>query len=331
MQEATQSNEKMEALWAMVATSAEQAEAIMHQIPGDLAVTMDVSPSQVFIGGDTAAVRAALGKFQDAGIWGQALPVFPLLQPYITVHTERANLFEAHLRAIVETIALGSGRCPVYSGTTAMPYPQSAEAIREMILASVTQRVRVRDTVVQLYADGVRVFVQLGAGGKMLSNIENTLKGSDYVALSTDLPYRGGLEQLHHLLGRLATLGVPFQLSALYRYRRCRPVALEKATVSASPGVRKLSLAPPRLRLSAKNSEWIRAQCVIPQSQVGNGLAPCSAGAEPAIAALSPATAGSGQALKGGAVSLRPAWAFNSRRQRTERRVPQARDRQAPP
>ena len=41
MQEATQSNEKMEALWAMVATSAEQAEAIMHQIPGDLAVTMD--------------------------------------------------------------------------------------------------------------------------------------------------------------------------------------------------------------------------------------------------------------------------------------------------
>ena len=303
MKESSQSSEKVDALWAMVATSAEQAEAIMHHIPGDLAVTMDVSPSQVFIGGDKAAVRAALQKFQQAGIWAQALPVFPLLRPFLTVHTEMAVPFETQLRAIVETIRLSPGKCPVYSGTTATPYPESVEAIREMILASITQRVRFRDTIARLYADGVRIFVQMGAGGKMVSTVENTLAGSDYVALSTDLPHRGGLEQLHHLLGRLATLGVPFQLSALYRYRRCRPVALEKATVSASPGARKLSLAPPRMRLSAKSSEWIRAQCVIPQSQVAADIAPGPADAGPAGAAPSPATAGSGQALKGGVTS----------------------------
>jgi len=259
----SQPSEDAGALWAMVATSAEQAETIMHQIPGEVTVTMDVSPSQVFIGGDKAAVRAALQKFQDAGIWGQALPVFPLLLPFLTVHTEMAAPFEAQLRAMVETIPLGSSRCPVYSGTTATPYPESAEAIREMILASVTQRVRIRDTIAQLYADGVRIFVQLGAGGKMLSNIENTLEGSDYVALSTDLPHRSSLEQLHHLLGRLATLGVPFQLSALYRYRRCKPIDFEKTTVAASTGARRLSLTPPRLRLSAEDAEWIRAQYAV--------------------------------------------------------------------
>jgi acyl transferase domain-containing protein/phosphopantetheinyl transferase (holo-ACP synthase) len=291
MKESSQSSEKVEALWAIVATSAEQAEAIMHHIPGDLSVTMDVAPSQIFIGGDKAAVRAALQKFQDAGIWGQALPVFPLLRPFLTVHTEMAVPFEAQMRAIVETIRLSPGKCPVYSGTTATPYPESVEAIREMILASITQRVRFRDTFARLYADGVRIFVQMGAGGKMLSTVENTLAGLDYVALSTDVPHRGGLEQVHHLLGRLATLGVPFQLSALYRYRRCRPVALEKATVSASPGARKLFLAPPRLRLSAEASEWMRAQCVIPQSQVATDIAP----------GFSPA----GAALKGGATSHR--------------------------
>ena len=259
----SQSNEKVEALWAMVATSAERAETIMHHIPGDVAVTVDVSPSQIFIGGDKAAVRAALQKFQEAGIWGQALPVFPLLRPFLTVHTEMAVPFEAQLRASLETISFGPGKCPVYSGTTAMPYPESAEAIREMILTSVAERVRIRDTMARLYADGVRIFVQLGAGGKMLSTIENTLEGSDYVALSTDLPHRGGLEQLHHLLGRLATLGVPFQLSALYRYRRCRPIDFEKTTVAASTGARRLSLAPPRLRLSAETSEWIRAQYAV--------------------------------------------------------------------
>ena len=301
MKESSQSSEKVDAQWAMVATSAEQAEAIMHHIPGDLSVTMDIAPSQIFIGGDRAAVRTALQKFQQAGIWAQAFPIIPLVRPFLTVHTEMGVPFEAQLRAIVETIRLSPGKCPVYSGTSATPYPESVEAIREMILSSITQRVRFRDTIARLYADGVRIFVQMGAGGKMISTVENTLTGSDYVALSTDLSHRGGLEQLHHLLGHLATLGVPFQWSALYRYRRCRPVALEKVTVSASPGTRKLSLAPPRLRLSAKSSEWIRAQCVIPQSRAATEVAPGPAGAGPALVA--PALR-SGQVLTGGAAPV---------------------------
>jgi acyl transferase domain-containing protein len=291
----SQPGEETDALWAMVATSAERAEAIMQHIAGEVAVTMDISPSQVFIGGDKAAVRAALQKFQEAGIWGQALPVTPLLKPYITVHTEMAFPFEAQLRAIVEALPLGSGKCTVYSGTTAAPYPESPEAIREMFLTSVAQRVRIRDTIAQLYADGVRIFVQLGAGGKMLSNIENTLGGSDYVALSTDLPHRSGLEQLHHLLGRLATLGVPFRLSALYRYRRCRPIDFEKATGAASTGARRLSLTPPRLRLSAETSEWIRAQCGV-QLQQPKPVAPktpaVAPSGEPSIAEQSVAMMG---------------------------------------
>ena len=189
--------EKVDALWAMVATSAERAEAMLRAMPGNVSVTMDVSPSQIFIGGEIAAVRAALEKFKEAGIWGQALPVFPLLMPYLTVHTERAAPFEAKLRAIVGLIPLGSGKYTVYSGTTATPYPRAPEAIREMMLSAVTRPVKIRDTIARLYADGVRIFVQLGAGGKMQANVENTLAGSDYVSLSSDVTHRGGLEQLH--------------------------------------------------------------------------------------------------------------------------------------
>ncbi len=253
--------ETVDALWAMVATSAERAEAMMHGVPGNVSVTMDVSPSQIFIGGEVAAVRAALEKFKEAGIWGQALPVFPLLLPYLTVHTERAAPFEAKLRAIVGMIPLGPGKYTVYSGTTATPYPRTPDGIREMMLAAVTRPVKIKNTISRLYADGVRIFVQLGAGGKMPANVENTLAGSDYVALSSDVTHRGGLEQLHHLLAHLTMLGRPFQPALLYRHRNLRQVDLGNAAgTPASKSVRKLSLKPPRLHLPPETAEWVRAQ-----------------------------------------------------------------------
>jgi malonyl CoA-acyl carrier protein transacylase/phosphopantetheinyl transferase len=250
----------VDVLWAMVATSAERAESMMHGLPGNVSVTMDVSPQQIFIGGDASTVRAALQRFQEAKIWGQALPVLPMLLPYLRVHTEQASPFEEQLRMILEAMPLGAGKCPIYSGTTATRYPETPDGIRDMILASVTQPVRIRDTIRAMYADGIRIFVQLGAGGKMLPNVQNTLEGSDHVALSTDLQHRGGLEQIHHLLGRLATLGVPFDLSSLYRYRRCRDLDAPKKT--AKSGLRKLSLKPPRVRLPGETVEWIRSQHV---------------------------------------------------------------------
>jgi acyl transferase domain-containing protein/phosphopantetheinyl transferase (holo-ACP synthase) len=260
LKETTQSSGAKDTLWGMVGASVEQAEAVLNGIAGDVAVTMDVGPAQVFIGGEQAAVRAALERFQEAGIWAQALPVFPLLRPFLTVHTEMAGPLEEQMREIARAIELSPGKCQVYSGTSAMPYPQAVEDIRGVVLASVTGRVRFRDTIARLYADGVRIFVQMGAGGKMVATVESTLAGWEHVALSTDVSHRGGLEQLHHVLGRLAALGVPWQWPALYRYRLCRSLGFEKPATSAKPGTRRLSLLPPRIRLSADSAGWIRKQ-----------------------------------------------------------------------
>jgi acyl transferase domain-containing protein/phosphopantetheinyl transferase (holo-ACP synthase) len=256
-EEIRDSRDTEDALWAMVATSAERAEAVLRGVPGDVAVTIDASASQIFIGGDATAVRAALEKFKELGIWGQALPVFPMLRPYLTIHTRMAAPMEAKIREMVKIVPVGPGKYPVYSGTTATPYTDDPEGIRELMLASVVRPVKVKDTIARLYADGVRIFVQLGAGGKMRVSVENTFAGSDHVALSSDVEHRGGLEQLHHLLGHLVMLGVAFDPARLYRRRDLRPV--DSANV-APKTVRKLSLKPPRLRLPAETAEWARAQ-----------------------------------------------------------------------
>ena len=263
-----------DALWAMVATSAERVESVLRGIPGKVSVTIDVSASQVFIGGEATAVRAALAKFKDQGIWGQALPAFPLLMPYLTVHTERAAAKEALFRKVGKTIPVRPGKYPVYSGTTASPYPHDPDGIREMMPAAVTRPVKIRDTIARLYADGARIFVQLGAGGKMRATLESTLAGSDYVVLSSDVEHCGGLEQLHHLLGHLVMLGRPFDPARLYRYRDLRRMDLDH---SAPKTVRKLSLKPPRMRLPAETTAWVRAQFAAPTPR------PVETGASPAL------------------------------------------------
>jgi len=247
--------ETEDAQWAMVATSSEQAEAILRGIPGNVSVTLDVSPSQILIGGEIQAVRAALDKFREAGIWGQALPKLPLLTLY--VHTKRAAPMQATIREMINVIPVGPGKYPVYSGSSATPYPQDPEGIREMMAGAVAQTLKIKDTIKRLYADGARIFVQLGAGGKMRANVENTLVGSDYVALSSDVEHRGGLEQLHHLLGHLVVLGRPFDPARLYQHRDLRRTDSRKVT---SKTTRKLSLKPPRLQLPAETADWVRAQ-----------------------------------------------------------------------
>ncbi len=128
-----------------------------------------------------------------------------------------------------------------------------------MLAGASPSRLKVRETISRLYADGVRIFVQLGAGGKMSANVENTLAGSDYVAISSDVAHRGGLEQLHHVLGHMAMLGRHFQPALLYHYRKLRTVDSANG-VAKSKSSRKLSLKPARLQLPAETAEWVRAQ-----------------------------------------------------------------------
>lgn len=228
---------EVDGIWAMVAAGADQVEAILHQVPGTVSLTMDVSPTQVFIGGAVAAVRAALDRLRAVGIWGQELPFPP-------IHTPLARWFVDRLKAVRSILNVRSVALPVYSGMTGRPYPDDPNHIREVILEGITAPVRIRDTIRELYADGVRIFVQLGSGGKILTNIQNTLALQPHVALSIDLERRGGLEQFHHLVGRLAVLGVPFDPQALFRDRPCRELDLtSRKSPTRARGVLEESLA----------------------------------------------------------------------------------------
>ncbi len=76
-----------------------------------------------------------------------------------------------------------------------------------------------------MYADGVRLFVEVGPRGNLSAFVEDILRGRSFAAIPANIQRRSGLAQLNHLVGQLLAHHVPMQVEHLYRRRH--PVRLE--------------------------------------------------------------------------------------------------------
>jgi len=240
--------------WAMVAAPADTVETVLERTGGKVHLAMDVAPAQTFVAGDAGAVREVLAQLAESGIWSQELPQLPMLKPFFVVHTPAAKRIADRYWGYLADTLQHPPNLPVYSGSTGRPYTSNPRRLRRELLDSITGTVRIRDVVESLYGEGYRIFVQLGAGGKLLANIHNTLAPRPHTAVAIDLESRGGLEQLLHLLARLAALGVPFDPAGLFRHRTGSELSGDEAKERAG---RTLSLEGPRLD-AARAAESLR-------------------------------------------------------------------------
>ena len=81
-----------------------------------------------------------------------------------------------------------------------------------------------RETVEAMHADGLRIFVDVGARGNLAGFVQDTLRGRQAFAIATNLPRRSGLTQLNHLVAALFAQGVPIRPAFLYARRRPRRI-----------------------------------------------------------------------------------------------------------
>jgi acyl transferase domain-containing protein/phosphopantetheinyl transferase len=239
-------------------TDAETANRLAAQAGGELYLAMDNCRHQaVLVGEAQAALRArelAIGE----GIMCEQLPYDR------AVHTPLFAPFAEDLRATFAGLPV---RRPdegpeLWSCTTAAPYPQEPEQIRELLVEHWTMPVRFRETVEALYEDGARVFVEVGPRGNMTSFIDDILRGQPVCAVAADTPRRGGTTQLDHLAGRLAVHGVELDLGYLFGERNVETVDWRHASAEAPPAPHLIPLSTtwPMLRLDDEVLERLRGQ-----------------------------------------------------------------------
>lgn len=150
------------AMAALLGADIDKATALADAAAqGDVCdVANDNDPTQVVISGHRAAIERAIELVKDHGIKrGILLPVSApfhcsLMQP-------AADAMEA---ALVDTPP-GTLKTPLYANVTASPVIGLGEIAR-LLVNQVTGRVRWRESVLAMRADGVEQFVELG--GKVL-------------------------------------------------------------------------------------------------------------------------------------------------------------------
>ncbi|MCX4814620.1 polyketide synthase dehydratase domain-containing protein [Streptomyces sp. NBC_01239] len=181
------------------------AERVLSALAADwpdagIVLSHDNAPGQSMVCGPDRAVDAFVRSFRAQGVLSQVLPFqsgfhTPMLKPYLAPIEEATNRFRLHPPAV-----------PLWSGTTAAPYPTEESAIRALFIRHLLEPVRFRQLVEAMYAAGHRAFVQVGTG-QLGSLVDATLSGRDHLVVAANSPHRSGLAQLRRVATALWSAG----------------------------------------------------------------------------------------------------------------------------
>ncbi|MER6068328.1 beta-ketoacyl synthase N-terminal-like domain-containing protein [Streptomyces sp. NPDC001817] len=188
--------------FAALGTSAAHVRAALAESWADSGIVLshDNAPRQSMVCGPGAAVEEFVRSLRAQGVICQVLPFrsgfhTPMLRPYLAPIKEAADRFRLHPPAV-----------PVWSGTTAAPFPEAEWAVRELFVRHLLEPVRFRELTEALYGAGHRVFVQMGPG-RLTSLIGDTLGDRDHLAVAANVPERSGMAQLLRVATALWTAG----------------------------------------------------------------------------------------------------------------------------
>src|SRR5690606_3912696 len=192
----------------------EAFEAMANETMGVYAVNHN-SPEQWVLAGGTEAILTAAGRLKAAGI-----PCKPL-EVACAFHSPLIAASESAFRTTLQDVPFGKPRIPVWSNTTAKPYPQVPDDIKNRLAEHLVKPVRFADELADLYAAGARVFIESGPG-KVLSDLCRTTLGADVKTIHSEDRSRDGITQLLGAVAQFLATGRTLNLHVLFEDRKAQ-------------------------------------------------------------------------------------------------------------
>jgi acyl transferase domain-containing protein/NAD(P)H-dependent flavin oxidoreductase YrpB (nitropropane dioxygenase family)/NAD(P)-dependent dehydrogenase (short-subunit alcohol dehydrogenase family) len=180
------------------------------------------SPAQTVISGFSPAIEAALVALKLYGL--AAKPVEVACAFHSPVLARAQPLYAGHLRDADMSVP----QLPVYSNTTASPYCTDPAAIKALLAQHLVEPVRFVEQIERMYADGARIFIEVGPGRVLTGLVEAILVGKSHHTVVTAQKGRPGVAQFLQALARLAVLTDDVDVSTLYAGRQVALLDLDQ-------------------------------------------------------------------------------------------------------
>lgn len=170
-------------------------------------ISHDNCPHQSIICGEQNAIAVAVERLSQRGVSSKLLNFrsgfhSPFLVPYL------------HLVSGIAELPMTPASIPVWSATTAQPFPADESDIRDLIIRHLLEPVRFRALIENLYAAGIRAFIQAGVGS-ITGFIDDTLASRDYVTIAANIAGQPGMRQLRRTAAALWVEGAQLRLDQL--------------------------------------------------------------------------------------------------------------------
>ena len=228
------------------ATVEEQVAIAGH----DVVVAMDNCGNQMVLYGSPEGIAKVQKSLTTLG--GICLPL-PFDRGY---HTPAFQDVSSAFLKYYKDVKLGRPQVPLYSCASVGLFPEAASAVRQLAAAQWSQKVRFRETVLKMHDDGVRMFVEVGPSANLTAFVNDILIDRDFVALSSNVRRKNGVEQLLSVLGQLYIAGRPPALERLYAQRAV--AAIDLGGLPAAPKGVLLDNTMPMARLTDADRETLR-------------------------------------------------------------------------
>lgn len=177
-----------------------------------------ISPTIRVLGGKEPQVEEAVKSLQKAGILSQMLP-------YPAIHTPYSpQTLRLAWEPLLKKITFRLPRIPVYSAAFAEVFPADESAIRSMVRENTQRPLRLWQATQKFYQDGARIFIQLGGGDSLYSQVKANLGVDDVVSVSMDVDFRSAVTQINDVCATLLTNGIMIDLNYLFRHRFAKEI-----------------------------------------------------------------------------------------------------------
>lgn len=165
---------------------------------------------QTVVSGGESAIATLEQAFATAGVTCRRLAVST------GFHSPLVSGAVGPLREFLDTLTIATPRMHVYANADAQRYPSEPADIAERVARHVAAPVRFAEQIEAMYRDGVRIFVEVGAGAAVTGMVDEILRDRPHMAVGVDRKGQDGVSALLGALGRLAVHGVPLDFDAAW-------------------------------------------------------------------------------------------------------------------
>jgi [acyl-carrier-protein] S-malonyltransferase len=172
------------AMAALMGLDVPRVAALLATVDGIVDIANDNADGQVVVSGERAAVEAAVAAARAAG--ARRATVLPVSAPF---HCRLMRPAAERMAEALGEVALAAPTIPVVANVTAEALTE-VDAIRAALIDQVCGRVRWRETMAALTADGVDRVVEAGAGKVLAGLAKRGVRGAAVLNLETadDVP-----------------------------------------------------------------------------------------------------------------------------------------------